>query len=509
MKTVLGIDLGTQSLKVLCYDYETQQIVGVTSAPLDVDRDKHGKAEQDAQWWLSALLSCCTQLSTEIKATVQAIAVSGQQHGFVPLDKTGKVLAPVKLWCDTATQTEALQLSEACGGKDEAIALTGNPVLTGYTAPKILWLRKHHPDLYAQLAHILLPHDYLNFVLTGVYSMEFGDASGTGLLDVKTRTWSKPMLTALDSKRDLTACLPPLYQANTVVGKLTAETAQRYGLPAGVVVATGGGDNMMGAIGTGNVTAGKLTISLGSSGTLYAFSATPVIDPQGNIAAFCSSSNGWLPLLCTMNCTLATEQMRKLLDVSLAEFDALAASVPPGSDGLLTLPFFNGERTPDLPTAKACLLGMDTHNTSKAHVLRSTMEACTYALKFGCDEMQKLGLPAYEIIVTGGGSKSAVWRQLLADVFQLPVKVLSGEEGACFGAALQALWVLQLQQNPALTLQQVCTEHIHTDLTRCAEPDTQSAAIYTAAYNNYQRALQQLTPLFDTVFSDSSTEDQP
>jgi xylulokinase len=496
MKTVLGLDLGTQSLKALFYDYERKTSVAVVSAPLDVDRDAQGKAEQRSDWWLAALDQCLMQVDAATRNSVQALAVSGQQHGFVPLDRAGNVLAPVKLWCDTATQNEVEEITQACGGRERAIELTGNPVLAGYTAPKIRWLNKHHPQLYAQLAHILLPHDYLNYVLTGTLCMEYGDASGTGLLDVRTRVWSTDMLKAVDDERDLRDCLPPLHAASHVIGHVTQEAARRFGLPAGIPVATGGGDNMMGAIGTGNVSAGELTLSLGSSGTLYAYSDTPVVDPAGNVAAFCSSSGGWLPLLCTMNCTLATEQMRALLDIPLGDFDAVTGTVDAGADGLIVLPFFNGERTPDLPKARASVVGLSPHNCSKAHLLRATLEATCYALKSGFDTLQGLGLQASAIMLTGGGSKSTVWRQLVADLFQLPVRVPESEEGACFGAALQALWVLRSQQQPGLTLAQVCAEHVRTDATRGARPDPGKAATYTRSYREYLRVLHQLTPLY-------------
>ena len=197
-----------------------------------------------------------------------------------------------------------------------------------------------------------------------------------------------------------------------------------------------------------------------------------------------------------MNCTSATELLRKPLDISLADFDTVVASVPPGSDGLITLPFFNGERTPNLPRAKGCIIGLDSHNSSKGHLLRSTLEATSFSLLFGLEELKRLGLAAREITLTGGGSNSKVWRQMIADLFQLPVRILKSEEGACFGAALQALWVLQRQHNPGLTLAQVCSEHCETDPGKGATPDPDAAKVYAAAYANYQRALQQVAPLF-------------
>src|SRR5690606_23594589 len=236
MKTVLGIDLGTQSLKTLFYDFEHRSIAAAVSAPLELDRDGRGKAEQHPGWWLEALRSSLARVPAAVRKSVVAIGVSGQQHGFVALDRDGEVLCPAKLWCDTSTQAEADAITEACGGRERAIELAGNPILTGYTAPKIRWLRDHRPDLYGRLARILLPHDYLNYVLTGTLSMEHGEASGTGFLDVRTRTWSDAMLRAVDSDRDLAACLPPLVDAGTFIGATTADAAQAYGLPAGVPV---------------------------------------------------------------------------------------------------------------------------------------------------------------------------------------------------------------------------------------------------------------------------------
>ena len=198
MKTVLGIDLGTQSLKLVYYDYETQAFAAVASSPLEITRKKDGSAEQTAEWWLAALRDCLGKVPVPIRQSVQAIGVSGQQHGFVAMDAGGDVLGPVKLWCDTSTLAEVDEITRACDGRDRVIALTGNPILTGYTAPKIRWLKNNVPHQYAKLAHILLPHDYLNFVLTGRLAMEYGDASGTGLLDVRSRRWSRELLHALD-----------------------------------------------------------------------------------------------------------------------------------------------------------------------------------------------------------------------------------------------------------------------------------------------------------------------
>jgi xylulokinase len=328
-------------------------------------------------------------------------------------------------------------------------------------------------------------------------AMEYGDASGTGLLDVRTRQWSPRMLRAVDAERDLSACLPPLLAPDAILGWTSAEAARRFGLPAGIPVAPGGGDNMMAAIGTGNVTPGKLTMSLGTSGTLFAYSDTPVIDENGNIAAFCSSTGGWLPLLCTMNCTLATELMKQPLAISTALFDATIAEVGAGSDGLIMLPFFTGERTPDLPHASASLLGLTAQNCTRGHLLRATVEGATYAIRFGLDELTRLGIEAAEIVLTGGGSKSPAWCQVVADVCRLPVTLLVQDEGASFGAALQALWLLQRQDDPALGIEAVTAAHLAIRPEACRKPDPVNARRYEQGYAAYRRALEHLMPLFE------------
>jgi xylulokinase len=384
----------------------------------------------------------------------------------------------------------------AVGGRERCILLSGNALVTGFTAPKILWLRNHEPERYAAMTDILLPHDYLNFVLTGEKTMEFGDASGTGLLDVRKRQWCRELIVALDDDRDVGDCLPPFVRAGEFVGTTTATAGERFGLPVGVPVAAGGGDNMLGAIGTGNVTAGKLTMSLGTSGTLYAHADHPIVDPKGNIAAFCGSTGGWLPLLCTMNCTFATELMRAPLGIEVESFDTQINSAAPGADGLLVLPFFNGERTPNLPDGKGCVLGLDAGNTNRGHLLRATVEGATFALKFGIEELAALGLNGDEIVLTGGGANSPAWRQIVADVTGLPVTVLDQNEGAGFGAALQALWSLERQSDSAVRIGDVIAPHIRFDESRATTPDAPTVDTYATIYARYQRAVDRIAPLF-------------
>ncbi len=353
MQVVVGIDTGTQSTKVLCYDAETKQVLLTVSASHEMESKDDGTREQEAVWYLDAIRSCFAQIEPKIKEQVVAIGVSAQQHGFVPVGKDGEVLAPVKLWCDTSTKAQCDELTQKLGGGEDRVfeLLGGNQILPpGYTLSKILHLKQHRADAYAKLAHILLPpHDYINFYLTGVYSAEAGDASGTAFFDVKNKEWSREVLQAVDEDRDLFSMLPPITKAGDAAGTVQASTAKELGIPEGIPVSCGGaGDNMAGAIGTGCVGKGDLTMSMGTSGTLFGYSDACITDRKGRLAAFCSSTGGYLPLLCTMNCTITTESVRQLFGYDVKELDTLAAKAPIGCEGGVTmLPFFNGgERVP-------------------------------------------------------------------------------------------------------------------------------------------------------------------
>lgn len=494
MKTVVGIDLGTQSLKVVFYDFESREIVASQSAALDLYQNDKGAAEQQAHWWLNALTEVMGKIDTDIRRSAVAVGVSGQQHGFVPMGKAGEVLAPVKLWCDTSTVAECDQITTAYGGPQKCIDDVGNLILPGFTASKVRWFANEGGSLYDQLDCIMLPHDYLNYFLTGERCMEAGDASGTGFLNIRDRFWSSDMLNAIDPNRDLSECLPPIRTESGAIGHIHAEASRKTGLPEGIPVSTGGGDNMMGAIGTGNVSPGKVTMSLGTSGTVYAYSDKPVIDPRGEIAAFCSSTGGWLPLMCTMNCTVTTELMRGVIGADIASFEAQVSAAPRGADGVITLPFFNGERTPNLPRAKACIIGLDAQNTNPENLLRSAMEGATFALRYGLDRMRELGIEASEVCLTGGGAGSLTWRQVVSDVCNAPVTVLEQDEGASFGAALQALSLLE--DCEAGDFQQLVDAHLTRNEALCVEPKASAVSFYNESFASYQQAVQAITPLY-------------
>jgi xylulokinase len=442
MSLYIGIDSGTQSTKAVVLDLAAKKVVAEARAPHAMIAGlPAGHMEQHPAEWVAALESTIAEVVTQLGARaseIRGLGVSGQQHGFVPLDTKGAVIRPAKLWCDTSTVAECALITKKLGGEKAALRHTGSLILPGFTAPKILWLKRHEPANYKRLRHVLLPHDYLNFHLTGAYFMEYGDASGTALLDVRKRAWSKAAIQAVDPR--LADWLPALSESHESPGVVRPELAAKLGLPSGVVVSAGGGDNMMGAIGTGNVTPGVISASFGTSGTIYAHAEQPVVDPAGEIAAFCSSTGGWLPLLCTMNVTTVTEQVRQLFGMDHAALAAAVKSVPAGSDGLILLPYLAGERTPNVPAGSGVLLGLSGKTFTSAHFARAAMEGVTLGMNYGLRRLAVLGVKAKEIRVTGGGAKSPAWRQLMADVFGVPVVAMIEDEGAALGGALQAAW---------------------------------------------------------------------
>ena len=495
MAVFLGIDIGTQSVKLVAYDAERHTIIKSCPSALELISRDDGSREQLAHWWIAAMRSCFDQLDQTIKTRVKAIGVSGQQHGLVPIDQNGRVLAPVKLWCDTSTVKECEEITEALGGTKDAIAIAGNPILPGYTASKVRWLKTHKPDAYAKMKTILLPHDYVNYYLTGELFMEYGDASGTGWLNIRTRQWSDEVLAAMDNERDLKECLPPLVRQDEAQ-LISKSAADEFGLSYDTLVSPGGGDNMMTAFGTGNVKEGCLTMSLGTSGTIFACSDSPVIDPEGEFAAFCSSSGGWLPLLCTMNCTVATETIRKLMKLELAQVETILNNTHSGAGGIVTLPFYNGERTPDLPHGKGCIMGMDLKNATEENLFRSAMESATFGLKNGFEAFERTGLSFSSIRVTGGGAASAGWRQMIADIFDLPVTVLKQQEGGALGAAIQALWVCQFSQGGRGSISEIVDEYLLIEDAATHEPDSRTSADYGEYYQTYLRHLEVISPLY-------------
>ena len=496
MAVVAGIDIGTQSTKVIIYDEATKEIIASASSPHSLYSLDDGTREQEASWWLTALHECFDAIDNDKKALIEAIGVSGQQHGFVPLDENGNVLYKVKLWNDTSTTQECEEIRHCVGGNSELLEHEGNLILPGYTISKILWFKKNHPKEYQKLGHILLPHDYINYYLTGNYTCEYGDASGTGLLNVRTKEWSKRLLNCIDDQKDLIGCLPPIISSEDSNGIVRPEIAKKLHIGDNVLVSSGGGDNMMGAIGTGCVSEGTMCVSLGTSGTIFAHSNTPLIDTNGYLAAFCSSTNAYLPLLCTMNCTVATEYTRALFNKDVFEFDSKAEEAPIGCDNLIFLPYFNGERTPNYPNGKGTLIGLNQNNMNEAHICRAAMESAIFSLRLGLDTFKERGYQVKEIRLIGGGAKSKVWRKMCADIFNVKIVLPTVTEGAAFGGALQALWALSKAKNNTKTIQEIVKEHVLLDETHVYHPDKERVSLYETAYKKYVDYVVKVEQMF-------------
>lgn len=498
MSLFIGIDSGTQSTKAVVLDLDTRKVVAEARAPHQlISGLPAGHMEQHPRDWVTALDFVIQEVAAKIdRARVRGIGVSGQQHGFVPLDANGEVIRPAKLWCDTSTVAECEILTRKLGGPKAVIRQAGLLFLPGFTAPKILWLKRHEPAHYKRLRHVLLPHDYLNFHLTGNYFMEFGDASGTALLDVRKRRWSTAAINAID--RNLADWLPPVSESHVAAGTLRPELAQQYGLSPNVVISAGGGDNMMGAIGTGNVTPGVVTASFGTSGTIYAHAAQPVVDPAGEIAAFCGSTGGWMPLLCTMNVTTVTEQVRAVFGYDHGALNAAVTATPAGAGGLVLLPYLAGERTPNVPDGAGVMLGLNLQNFNGPSIARAAMEGVTMGMNYGLRRLASLGVKAKEIRLTGGGAKSPVWRQIMADIFGVPVVAMVEDEGAALGGAIQAAWcVARRDGNGRAKIADYTTGTVElNEATRC-----QPQKANVARYRKLQALQDELSRIARPVFA--------
>lgn len=484
----IGVDCGTQGTKVIVLDSQQKQVIGVGYAKHEIIENSQGRREQQPQWWIEALQTAFQQAIKQAKIAphlIKGIGISGQQHGLVVLDEHDQPLYPAKLWCDTETAVENAEFVQLLGGQQQAFEQLGIMVQTGYTASKILWLRKYFPEKYQRISKIMLPHDYLNYWLTGNFCTEYGDASGTGYFDVVKRDWDAHAFSLLAPELDMQKVLPRLVHSAQNIGTIRAEIAEALGLSTQVIVATGGGDNMMGAIGTGNIQQGIVTMSLGTSGTLYAYTDKPLANLPMEIANFCSSSGGWLPLVCVMNMTSANKNLMDLLQIDVEKFNQLIQQSPIGAEGICILPFFNGERVPPLPQAKASILGLDSANFTQANLCRAMMESASFTLRYGLDLFRQAGLTTSQIRLIGGGAKSAVWRQMIADIMNTEVVCLQQEEAAALGGAIQAMWA-----NGEDSLQQLCADFVHIDPQSKVQPNPESAVEYEQVYQSYLSQLR-------------------
>lgn len=441
-RVFLGIDCGTQSTRALLLDDDSGAVLAIGRAEHELVEREDGTREQDPGWWWAAVAAAVRRaLGVAGPVEVGGIGVSGQQHGLVALDASDRPVRRAKLWNDTTTVPQCAWLSTALGGDEAVLALTGNRIMAGYTAPKVAWLAQHETDAYAAARRFCLPHDYVNLRLTGAYATEPGDASGTAYFDVRRRTYSEPVLRAIDADRDWEAALPPVAHSLSVIGQLRRAAADELGLPAAIPVSAGGGDNMCAAIGVGAVAEGPLVVSLGTSGTAFARRQEPAVDPAGEAAAFCDSTGGWLPLICTLNCTSASEWIRRLVGADRAAFERALTSSPPGARGVTFLPHLAGERTPDLPESAGAFASIRTEH-GRDDLIRAVVEGVTFGLAYGIDALRRAGVEPVEVTLVGGGAASDGWAQACADILELPVLRPAAIEAAALGAARQARHVV-------------------------------------------------------------------
>ncbi|MHB8587232.1 MAG: xylulokinase [Candidatus Dormibacteraceae bacterium] len=436
LDSLVGLDIGTSGARAIAIDL-LGNVVAVASEEYPLSTPRPGWAEQDPEHWWVASQVVLNRVLSQLRDPPLSLGLAGQMHGSVFLDAGGRVIRPALLWSDQRTASECQTITEKVGPQ-RLLEITGNRALTGFQAPKILWLREHEPAAYLRVHRVLLPKDYVRLRLTGEFATDASDASGTLLLDLRHRTWSDEVLQTLEIPRHW---LPTVCEGPDVTGTITAAAAATTGLPAGLPVAAGGGDNAAAAVGNGIVREGLVSSSIGTSGVVFADCETPRVDPQGRLHAFCHAIPGRYHL---MGVTLsAGGSLRWWHDASGSGLDydgmaSLAAEAPPGSEGLIFLPYITGERTPHLdPRARGAFVGLNLRH-SLSHLTRAVMEGVTYSLKDCLDLMAGLGIPVTEVRATGGGARSPFWRQLQADVFGLPVQRTHVEEGPAFGAALLA-----------------------------------------------------------------------
>jgi len=378
----LGIDCGTQGTKAVLFEPDSARIIGRGHSPHAIISDGSGRREQKTEWWIEALktaVQAALRESGRASTDVAAIAVSGQQHGLVMIDDRGRVLRDVKLWNDTETALENESLMAELGGPDRVWDLIATTLPVGYTASKVRWVMKHEPEIYAKLGHILLPHDYLNYWLMGEIVMEVGDASGTGFLDVASRAWSKKMVAAIDPSGILACALPPIGLPREPIGTIRKAVAEEFGLSPRTLVACGSGDNVMGAVGTGSVSPGRVTMGIGTSGVINLHSNILPRDADRSIQVFCAVEEGWLPTTCTMNATSSTSLLQSLFEIKIEQIEALIVEGAPGSEGIRIFPYFNGERMPSLPHARAVMKGLSFDNFTRANLMRAMAESVAFS----------------------------------------------------------------------------------------------------------------------------------
>lgn len=498
MSYFLGVDIGTSGTKTILID-ERGRILSEASAKYKLFHPKPLWSEQNPDdWWKATVKTIREVVAVAGKpaSSIRAIGLSGQMHGSVFLDKDDKVIRPALLWNDQRTTQECEEIESRAGGRRALIRMVANPALTGFTAPKILWLRNNEPRNYARLKKVLLPKDDVRRRLTGEYATEVSDASGMLLLDVKKRNWSAKLLAKLELDSSL---LGKVYESEDVTGNLTPKAAKTLGLTTDCVVVGGAGDCAANAVGTGVVRSGVLSTSIGTSGVMFVHSDDVQVDPEGRLHTFCHAVRGKWHMMGVNLCAGGSLQwFAENLCAELGDnvYDVLnreAARANPGAEGLYFLPYLAGERTPHAdPDARGCFVGL-TLAHQRAQIARSIMEGVTYSMRDSLEIIRSMNVPVKQVRVSGGGSKSKLWRQLQADVFGTKAVTINAEQGPAYGVALLAAVGAGAYKN----IQQACSATIRE--TSATAVNRKTKRIYDARFPVYQNLYQSLKKDFKTI----------
>ena len=495
MPYFIGIDSSTTATKALLMD-EKGAVVSVSAAEYPFETPQPLWSEQDPQLWWDGTVESIRGVLAESgvdPAEVGGLGLTGQMHGLVLLDGDGNVLRPSILWNDQRTGAQCDEIRQRVG-LQRLIEITGNDALTGFTAPKILWVAQNEPDVYAKVEHILLPKDYVRYKLTGEFATDKAGAAGTLLIDLESRDWSAEMLEKLDIDP---AWLPPTHEGPQITGTLSAEAAAATGLPVGTPVMAGGGDQAAGAVGVGAVKEGIVALTLGTSGVVFASADKPFIEPDGHLHAFCHSVPGRWHLMGVM--LSAAGSLRWYRDtlapgVGYDELLAPAADVPIGSEGLVFLPYLTGERTPHPdPLARGSFVGLTVRHT-QPHMTRAVLEGVAFGLRDSFELMKGAGLSEItQVRVSGGGARSPLWRQILADVFDSELVTVNTTEGAAYGAALLA----GVGAGAWPDVETACDSVI--EITGRTVPNADAVARYEPVYQIYRNLYPALKSSFDAL----------
>jgi xylulokinase len=482
----IGIDTSTTATKVLLIN-ERGDVIGTGSGAYDFDTPQALWSEQNPELWWQATLEGLRSVAALVEPNqIVGIGLTGQMHGLVLLDGAGQVLRPAILWNDQRTAAQCDTIRNRLG-KGNLIELTGNDALTGFTAPKIVWVQEHEPEIWAAARHILLPKDYVRYRLTGILATDRAGASGTLLFDLKKRDWSDEVLTALEIPRQY---LPETHEGTDVTAWLSAESAALTGLPEGLPVFGGGGDQAAAAVGTGAVRSGVVSVSLGTSGVVFATTDQAAVEPEGRLHAFCHAVTGkWHLMGVMLSAAGSLRWYRDTLAPDL-DFDDLlkpAESVPAGSMGLQFLPYLSGERTPHPdPLARGAFVGLSIRH-EKAHMTRAVLEGVAFGLRDSFELMKSAGLAdVSQVRVTGGGARSPLWRQILADVFGTEIATVNAQEGAAYGAALLA----GVGSGAWADVPSACNQVIRITSTTSPGPSQSEYDIHYAVYRELYPALK-------------------